>query len=139
MYVSQPTFTEQNDARPTFAVAAFSLVIILVDQIASWMFHYQGRAVFGLACLSTMTMGTMGVYVIAGCIWHPIPKERRFTQGLTTLNLTSSKSSTNSAGDDFTPVSAYQAELRDRIQWTKLLLVTLCIAGGFALLALAAH
>jgi len=152
MYVSRLPFSEENDAKPTYALAAITFAVFILDQLARHLLHYEGRFLFGAGCLMTMSTAIMAIYCLAGCIWHPIPKDRRANDGMTTLNLSLTAMDESAPAqamfsqlDDETSivgeeeVDASQAELRDKIEWKKFFLVAACVAGNVALLVALAH
>lgn len=138
MYVSQPTFTERNDPRPTYFACAAAVCLAFLDY-ALRGFDPRGKVGFiGLASVFACMIALMlWLYCLMGCIWHPVPKQYRDQEGLT-LHLASGKSRTavpipslaslDSLTADDEQVNANHVELRDRIQWLRILTTTLWAA-----------
>jgi len=149
---SRLTFSEANSAAPTHFLTAFSIGLLAIDRAAHLHFHFQSRAIYIAASWVLYLGALLGINVLIGCIWHPIPKERRAAGGLSVLNLSSPTPNRPKAPgtaavfqllDDQTSdseeVDASQAELRDAIQWRKLFLVLTTLALAFLLLVHWAH
>jgi hypothetical protein len=153
MYVSSAKFTENNDARPTYFCAGLAALLILTDQVVRRTSSIQTRSIYCLAAFMFLIAAVMGMNSLLGCIWHPIPKSRRGDGELTTLHL-------NNSTDDEAPIAssqmfasledevangdeeligASQIEMRDKIQWGKLSLITMCIGFDILLLTLFSH
>jgi hypothetical protein len=137
MYVSQVTFSERNDARPTYWLTATAIVALLIDATLHFLLHIQGRELFCAACLITLIATSTGIYCLAGCVWHPIPPDRRQALGMTSLHLSSTTKFQAVNQDEI--VDASQTEMRDQIQWQKMLMVSLCITLNSVLLIFFAH
>jgi hypothetical protein len=151
--VSRVWFTESNDARPTCFVAAFAFALLTIDQIALRVLASQSRGLYITAVITTGFSGVLGMNCALGCIWHPIPKERRADGQLTTLHL----GATPPADQDQSPTPMFQSldenfaagqeevldesqvELRDPIQWLKLLTIVTCVGIDFAFMVVFGH
>ena len=152
MYVSSVKFSEDNDARPTYVCAGIAALLILTDQVVRRTSSIQTRSIYCLAALMFLIAAVTGMNSLLRCIWHPIPKSRRADGELTTLHLDNSPDvalnapkqmfaslEDQIAADDEELVGASQVEVRDKIQWGKLFLITACIGCNILLLVLFSH
>jgi hypothetical protein len=151
MYVSNPRFTEKNDARPTYLFAGLGAVLLLLDHILQVILHPHSRTLYIVAVLISELSSALGIYTVVGCIWHPIPKGIRADGELTTLHLdkpvdsqlhtdkpmfASIEDQTN-ADDDSVGMS--QVEVRSPIQWAKMALVLTSVGLDAALIIIWGH
>jgi hypothetical protein len=145
--VSRVTFTEENDARATYVFALAVVLVLLVDQVLLHSVGSHTRALYVAAVLISLIAAVSGINNLLGCIVHPIPKELRANDQLTTLHLNESPQEASSApalmfssledqvsADDEETVDGSQVELRDPIQWSKMALILACIGIDFLLL-----
>ncbi|SEF55390.1 hypothetical protein SAMN05421819_0398 [Bryocella elongata] len=149
---SRVTFSEANSAAPTYFVTAFSVGLLVIDRAAHLLLHFQTRAIYIAASWVLYLGALLGINVLAGCIWHPIPKERRAVGGMSLLNLNSPTrppykapgtsailQQLNEPTSDFEEVDASQTEMRDAIEWRKLVVTSATLASAFFLLVHWAH
>ncbi len=151
MYTGSVTFDEENDARPVYIGAAVVTFLLFLDHL---FFHLHTRTIFICALLVAGVTAILALQCLMGCIWHPIPLEYRQDGGATSLHLSGSLAQPSTAEaapqmfgsledqtmpDNGDPVDSSQTEVRDNIEWRKLILVTLCVAGNVLLLVIWAH
>jgi hypothetical protein len=138
------TFTEENDARPTYACAIATGLVLIIDQVLLRSAANHTRMLYVTALGIFMIAAVLGMTCLINCIWHPIPKERRADGQLTNLHLNESPDIASvpmfasldeqiiSDGEE--SVDSSQVELRDPIQWSKMALVLVCIGIDILLL-----
>jgi hypothetical protein len=151
--ISRVTFSERNDARPTYFVAAISLALLMMDQFALRVLTSPFRGLYIVATVTAGLSGVLGMNCFLGCIWHPIPKALRADGQLTALHLGAtppaeegqtspqmfSSLDDNIASNDEELVDSSEVELRDPIQWLKLVTVVACVGANFTLIILLSH
>jgi hypothetical protein len=147
MYVSPPRFTEENDARPTHVIAGLAIALLVIDHLVQLTAGPHSRTLYMAAVLVAMTAWITGMYCLAGCIWHPIPKELRTTGGVISLTPPGPEATPASMFTSFDELTAIpddsvdssQTEVRARIQWMKMFLILGSLALTFFLLVHWSH
>jgi hypothetical protein len=145
--ISRITFTEENDARPTYVCAIAAGLALIIDRVILDNAANHTRTLYIIAIWIFLIAAISGITCLMGCIWHPIPKERRADGQLTKLHLNESPDITSTlstpmfssleeriTSDDEESVGDSQIELRDPIQWIKMTLVLACIGIDILLL-----
>jgi len=135
--ITRVTFTEENDARPTYICAAIAALVLMIGRAVQDISSSHTRSIYTFGACLALLAAIPGMYCVLGCIWHPLPKARRTDGELTNLHLsgvTQAESSPSApsmfasvddqvAADDEESVDMTQVELRDPIQWGKMALV----------------
>ena len=145
--ISRVTFSEENDARPTYVCAVAAVLTLIIDQVILHNTAGHIRTLYITATWISMLAAILGMNCLINCVWHPIPKERRSDGRLTSLHLNRSTDSTLETSapmfsslderiisDDEELVDSSQVELRNPIQWSKMALVLACVGIDVLLL-----
>ena len=150
--ISRVTFTESNDARPTYFFAGVTVALIAIDQILLSISSSSTRSIYICSAFCFLIAAICGLNCILGCIWHPIPIERRTSGQITSLHLDSFAAAPTAKSDQMfesleqrlaedqeESVDASQVEVRDPIQWVKFSLVSGCLGCCIFLIVYFGH
>jgi hypothetical protein len=146
------SFTEKNDARPTYVCAAVTAFILTLGQIIRQASVSHDSSIYIAGTWLFFLTVVLGSSCVMGCIWHPIPRDRRSGSGMTTLGIEDLKDKTTSTSEPmFTPldekmmaddeesVDMALVELRDHLQWGKMGLILACFAIDVFLIVIRIH
>ena len=151
--ISRVTFSEKNDARPTLLFAGLAGIALIADHayIHYSAHHPSSRSLYILSACLTAIAAVLGMYCLMGCIWHPIPADRRSSQ-LITVQLSRSEQpaptappamfsdlDTDIASTDDEAVDSSQLEIRSPIQWAKMCIVLASVGIDLTLMVLWTH
>jgi hypothetical protein len=75
--LSRVTFSEENDARPTYACAIVAGLALIIDQVVLYNTASHTRTLYITALWISILAAILGMNCLMSCVWHPIPKERR--------------------------------------------------------------
>jgi hypothetical protein len=151
--VSQVRFSESNDARPTYFSSALAAALLLIDEVGFRTSTIHTRSLYTVAICILGIAAICWIYCVLGCILHPIPRELRADGQIMSLHLTKQPDASvpepssgmfasledNVMADDEELVDSSEIEIRDSIQWSKMLFTTISLGCGIALMVIFAR